>query len=140
MAHNRNIGVALSGGGVRAAAFALGGLLYLVDSGLNQRVGAISSVSGGSITNAILMRCGFDFSKADRTEFDTLARKFIFLLTRRPIMGWLVFALYFVLIALGVLAVFLLAGWPIRGCRFEERTRPAMHGRNQRVTTREDNH
>ncbi|WP_280393695.1 patatin-like phospholipase family protein [Nocardia brasiliensis] len=48
----QRIGVALSGGGYRAAAFAAGVLLYLLDSGHGDRVVAVSSVSGGSITNA----------------------------------------------------------------------------------------
>src|SRR5689334_16148620 len=48
------IGLALSGGGHRATAYALGVLLYLVDSGLNTRVRTIASVSGGSILNAFV--------------------------------------------------------------------------------------
>ena len=51
----RELGVALSGGGVRAAAFALGALLYLVDTGLNKRVKVISSVSGASLTNGFVV-------------------------------------------------------------------------------------
>jgi NTE family protein len=48
------IGIAISGGGVRAALYSLGVLVYLVHSGLHDRVRIISSVSGGSIVNAIL--------------------------------------------------------------------------------------
>jgi hypothetical protein len=48
----RRIGVAISGGGYRAAAWGLGSLLYLSDAGLHQAVVTASSVSGGSITNA----------------------------------------------------------------------------------------
>ncbi|HUL83046.1 MAG TPA: hypothetical protein VL131_12945 [Gammaproteobacteria bacterium] len=48
------IGVALSGGGHRATAYALGVLVYLVDSGLNTRVRTVASVSGGSILNAFI--------------------------------------------------------------------------------------
>ncbi len=46
------IGVALSGGGYRAAAWGLGTLLYLGDARLHDRVVTVSSVSGGSLTNA----------------------------------------------------------------------------------------
>src|SRR5512132_3452679 len=46
------IGVAISGGGYRAAAWGLGPLMYLADAGLHRRVVTASSVSGGSITNA----------------------------------------------------------------------------------------
>ena len=48
------IGVAISGGGHRATAYGLGVLLYLVDAGLNRKVGTITSVSGGSILNAFV--------------------------------------------------------------------------------------
>src|SRR5262245_6044086 len=59
--------VALSGGGFRATAFGLGVLLYLADSGLNQRVHTISSVSGGSITNGfVASEC--DFASVTDTE------------------------------------------------------------------------
>ena len=45
------VGVALSGGGHRASVWAAGLLLYLADAARNGDVGAIASVSGGSITN-----------------------------------------------------------------------------------------
>ncbi|MEY2420016.1 MAG: hypothetical protein QOI95_83 [Acidimicrobiaceae bacterium] len=48
------VGVALSGGGYRAAAWALGSLRAIVAAGLGSKVTMISSVSGGSITNAYL--------------------------------------------------------------------------------------
>ena len=48
----RRIGIALSGGGYRAAAWGLGTLLYLADARLNHHILTSSSVSGGSITNA----------------------------------------------------------------------------------------
>lgn len=47
------IGVALSGGGHRAALFTLGALLYLIDAGQGPRLAAVTSVSGGSITNGV---------------------------------------------------------------------------------------
>jgi predicted acylesterase/phospholipase RssA len=46
------IGVAISGGGYRASAWGLGVLWYLADAGVNGDVTQISSVSGGSLTNA----------------------------------------------------------------------------------------
>ena len=49
-----SIAVTSSGGGYRAAIFGLGVLLYLVDAGKNREVTSISSVSGGSITNAFV--------------------------------------------------------------------------------------
>ncbi|WP_165546468.1 patatin-like phospholipase family protein [Kribbella soli] len=65
------LGVALSGGGVRAAFYALGGLMYLVRSGLNRKVRLVSSVSGGSIVNVAVAMAG-DFSESDPKEFDRL--------------------------------------------------------------------
>ena len=53
-AMDKTIGVALSGGGYRATLLSLGVLTYLVDSGLNDRVRTISSVSGGSYANALV--------------------------------------------------------------------------------------
>lgn len=47
----QHIGVALSGGGHRASLFALGALLYLMDAGKGPELAAVTSVSGGSITN-----------------------------------------------------------------------------------------
>lgn len=48
------IGVALSGGGHRATIWGAGVLLYLADAGRQGDVGAIASVSGGSITNGVV--------------------------------------------------------------------------------------
>lgn len=47
--HNRSIGLSLSGGGVRAAAFHAGVLKWLAENGLLERVVQISTVSGGSL-------------------------------------------------------------------------------------------
>lgn len=49
-----SLAVALSGGGHRATLFTLGALMYLVDAGVNQQVTSIASVSGGSLTNALV--------------------------------------------------------------------------------------
>lgn len=52
------IGLALSGGGFRAAAFHLGVLKRLEELGLLHRVEALSTVSGGSIVGALYaLRC-----------------------------------------------------------------------------------
>jgi hypothetical protein len=47
----------LSGGGLRAAAFGLGAILYLADVGKLARVGRIYAVSGGSIIASFLEQC-----------------------------------------------------------------------------------
>ena len=51
------IGVALSGGGLRAAAFAIGALTALLDSGLLSQTKVITSTSGGSLVNGAVA-CG----------------------------------------------------------------------------------
>lgn len=53
------IGLALSGGGVRAAVFHLGVFRRLADQGLLEDVGVLSTVSGGSLVTALI------FSHAD---------------------------------------------------------------------------
>ena len=69
MPDERHLAVALSGGGHRATVFGLGSLLALVDSGLNSNVSSISSVSGGSIANGIVM-VGPDFGTVSPAAFD----------------------------------------------------------------------
>lgn len=52
------VGLALSGGGFRAAAFHLGVLKRLEELGVLQRIEALSTVSGGSVTGALYaLRC-----------------------------------------------------------------------------------
>ena len=53
---NRNIGLALSGGGHRAAVFHLGVLSYLAENGLLENVRHLSTVSGGSVVMGLLYR------------------------------------------------------------------------------------
>jgi predicted acylesterase/phospholipase RssA len=110
----REIVVALSGGGHRATIFALGVLLYLVDTGLNKRVGYISSVSGGSIANGfVAQHC--DFSKVTVDEFDQIASA----LLQRIVSGGLyrgMFALpYMILLALSLPLLFCMYNlhWPV---------------------------
>lgn len=51
---DEGIGICLSGGGYRAMLFHLGALRRLLEEGILQRASRISSVSGGSITAAVL--------------------------------------------------------------------------------------
>src|SRR5690348_3890960 len=99
------IGVSLSGGGIRAALFTLGVSLYLVHSGLNRQVKVITSVSGVSITNAIIASAG-DFANADRTEFDSLCARLAHALARK---GSFFLPKRF-LVQLGILALIAWAG------------------------------
>lgn len=79
------IRIALSGGGHRASLFSLGAMMYLVDAGVNHRVEAISSVSGGSITNAfIAQEC--DFSSTTPNEFNLVAGRLFRIITHEGVL------------------------------------------------------
>lgn len=69
----RRIGVALSGGGHRASAWATGVLAAIVDAGLGADVVSVSSVSGGSITNGVVAQ-NLDLRTANSDEFDAAVR------------------------------------------------------------------
>ena len=61
-----NIGLALSGGGLRAAAFHLGCFRALHDRGLLPEISTISGVSGGSIVAALWAYTDVSFNEFDR--------------------------------------------------------------------------
>jgi predicted acylesterase/phospholipase RssA len=65
----QHIGIAISGGGHRATLWGLGPLLYLVDAGKHSEVAAISSVSGGSITNGVIAH-EMDLTETEPADFD----------------------------------------------------------------------
>ena len=75
-----SVGIALSGGGYRAALFALGALMYVREAcrtaGDLRRVVAISSVSGGSITNGLLGHAG-GLAELDDRRFEDLVRALV---------------------------------------------------------------
>src|SRR5258708_37620447 len=68
----RDIGLALSGGGSRAAAFHLGCLRALHDRGLLPRVQVISGVSGGALLAAL-----YAYGPPSFDEFDAMATEFL---------------------------------------------------------------
>jgi predicted acylesterase/phospholipase RssA len=117
----RDIGVALSGGGHRATTFSLGALLALTDAGLNRRTVSISSVSGGSIANGIVM-VGPDYGTADPAEVEQhMGRALAGVATRGLLLGgapatrWylrrLVASLILAILAVVVLVVSLIGHW-----------------------------
>ena len=81
-ARGPHIGVALSGGGHRAALFGLGALLYLVDAGKNREVASIASVSGGSLTNGFVAQA-VDFAAATPAVLDQAVRPLARAVARR---------------------------------------------------------
>jgi predicted acylesterase/phospholipase RssA len=83
--NSKTIGLCLSGGGHRASLFSLGALLYLIDAGRNQDVRVISSVSGGSLTNAFLATQSFSFSSPwEPAQFDACAAQFAESIAGKP--------------------------------------------------------
>ncbi|MGQ0823780.1 MAG: patatin-like phospholipase family protein [Actinomycetota bacterium] len=84
----RPIAVALSGGGLRTTLVALGALRFLADAEVLRDVRIVSSVSGGSIANAVVARVWDDLRSSAHTtnDFDDLAlRPVLDVVTRRSI-------------------------------------------------------
>ena len=67
------LGLALSGGGVRAALFALGVVIGLIETGCHRRVRCVASVSGGSILNAVLAHATHPLGSFTLTQPTTTA-------------------------------------------------------------------
>jgi hypothetical protein len=61
--------------------------MALVDRGLNRRVVQISSVSGGSILNAVLAQYGRCFAELSPEEFDEIAEDVTSAIAYRPALG-----------------------------------------------------
>lgn len=96
--NSKTLGLCLSGGGHRASLFSLGALLYLVDAGRNQDVRVISSVSGGSLTNAFLASQSSSFSSAwEPADFDACAARFAKSIAGKPGFWAIAFALHLIL-------------------------------------------
>jgi predicted acylesterase/phospholipase RssA len=68
-----SIGLALSGGGVRAALFSLGVVIGLIEMGCHRRLRCLTSVSGGSIVNAALAHGPSVNSFQSLGEFESVA-------------------------------------------------------------------
>jgi predicted acylesterase/phospholipase RssA len=65
----------------------LGSLLYVVNSGLNRNVRLVSSVSGGSIVNAVLA-LGGDFSEVEPERFGSVASRLARRMARKGVFFW----------------------------------------------------
>jgi len=95
------IGVAISGGGHRATMFGLGVLLYLADTEHNRATVAISSVSGGSITNAVAALNDYQIASSD--AFRATARRLAAQIANRgSLFAWPGTWLYLFAVALGM--------------------------------------
>lgn len=108
------LGVALSGGGHRASLFGLGALMYLADVGKNRDVCCVSSVSGGSLTNAYVAQSA-NFRAMTGPQFESLVRPFVCRVAHRgTLWGWCGTWLYLaaVVVSLIVLALVFVSAWP----------------------------
>lgn len=75
MAAEKKLGLSLSGGGYRAAAFHLGTLRKLHEMGVLQQVDIMSTISGGSITGAYYCLNGKDFEAFEQHMLEALGHK-----------------------------------------------------------------
>jgi NTE family protein len=73
--NDRKVGVALSGGGYRAAAFHIGTLKKLNELGILKNIHVMSTISGGSITGAALCLHKGDFNDFECQMIDKLTTK-----------------------------------------------------------------
>lgn len=101
-----SVGVAISGGGHRAALYGLGVLLYLADTDKNGSVSSISSVSGGSITNAYV---GLnDYRNQDSNQFRATAGILASQIADKgTFFAWFWTKVYMVVLVVGLAATFL---------------------------------
>lgn len=92
MINGQKLGISLSGGGYRAAAFHLGTLRTLHRLDLLDAVDVLSTISGGSITGACYAISELDFPAFDTWMSNTLSTKSVIqyvLFSRRSLPGWL---------------------------------------------------
>lgn len=101
----RNIGLSLSGGGYRAAAFHLGTLRKLYEMRILQRVSVISTISGGSIIGAYYCLNNDDFDAFYSTAYKKLRQRNII---NNVLVSGAAFKLYLFVLAFLVPAIILL--------------------------------
>jgi NTE family protein len=75
MTAQKKLGLSLSGGGYRAAAFHLGTLRKLHEMGVLQQVDIMSTISGGSITGAYYCLNNKDFDAFEKHMLEALGHK-----------------------------------------------------------------
>ncbi|WP_222165884.1 patatin-like phospholipase family protein [Edaphocola aurantiacus] len=95
MINGKKIGLSLSGGGFRAAAFHLGALKRLKSMGILDHVDVISTISGGSIIGAY-----YGLNKNDFKDFEINFRKCL----KKGMMLRMIFSLRLILFYVGFLA------------------------------------
>jgi hypothetical protein len=107
------VGVALSGGGHRAALFGLGALLYLADAGKHRQVTSVASVSGGSMTNAYVGGLKVHYGSLSGPELENTVRPFARQIAQRGTV-WAVWTTWAYVTLLGLWLVGTVAIWWLR--------------------------
>lgn len=105
---SQKIGLALSGGGYRAAAFHLGTLKKLNQLRLLQKVDVISTISGGSIIGAYYCLHDLTFEEFESNMYKTLETKSVirYILTSKAFFGAVVATLAFFFLCYLVVELF----------------------------------
>lgn len=101
----QHVGVAISGGGHRASLWGLGAMRYLVAARKAGELGAISSVSGGSITNGVLAQSIDDWDSLTAEEFDERTNPLVTNIVRDGLFHWGPATNGYLRMTLGVLTV-----------------------------------
>jgi NTE family protein len=110
MRNGKRIGLALSGGGYRAAAFHLGTLQKLDEMGLLNDVDVLSTISGGSITGGAYCLYPGSYVAFHTYMVEQLRTKNVI---KEVLLSWSFIRLaLFVLIMLGLAVYTLTRGWP----------------------------
>lgn len=86
MSKNRSIGLALSGGGVRAMAFHLGLLKFLADNNEFQNIKYISSVSGGTLIIGLIYGLNKNKWPSQERFLEQIYPKITHFLSKRPLL------------------------------------------------------
>ena len=118
MAAEKKLGLSLSGGGYRAAAFHLGTLRKLHEMGILHQVDVMSTISGGSITGAYYCLNNKDFAAFEKHMLEALGSKnvikqvflsFTFIRTLLFLLLFLVPAIYVLFTPYAWLSIILIA-------------------------------
>jgi NTE family protein len=110
MIDSKKLGLSLSGGGYRAAAFHLGTMRKLDEMALLDKVDKMSTISGGSIAGAC-----YSLRKGSFSEYEKEMRKGLttFNVIRIALLSWSFFQLVLFVVAFLALAVFTMyTDWP----------------------------
>jgi predicted acylesterase/phospholipase RssA len=108
----RHIALALSGGGHRAAAFALGVVLYLARAGKTAELSSVASVSGGSLANGVIAQ-DLDLTAASPEEVEPVVARTARALTGRGSLFGARLTLIYITAVVVLVPIVLVAPWQL---------------------------